>query len=39
MITIQDDTRYNSIIDPRNVLAKVWGQFDDLNLEAFPNLI
>ena len=34
MITIQDDTRYNSIVDPRNVLAKVWEHFDDLNLTA-----
>jgi|TARA_B100001964_G_scaffold193423_1_gene216591 glutamine synthetase len=32
MITIQDNTRYSSIIDPRNVLARVWERFDVLNL-------
>ena len=32
LITIQDDSRYSSIIDPRNVLAKVLEKFDDLNL-------
>ena len=32
LITIQDDSRYSSIIDPRNVLAKVLERFDDLNL-------
>ena len=32
LITIQDDNRYNCIADPRNVLAKVWEKFDDLNL-------
>ena len=29
LITIQDDSRYSSIIDPRNVLAKVLERFDD----------
>ena len=32
LITIQDDSRYSSIIDPRNVLAKVLEKFDDMKL-------
>ena len=32
LITIQDESRYSSIIDPRNVLAKVLERFDDLHL-------
>jgi len=32
LITIQDESRYSSIIDPRNVLAKILERFDDLNL-------
>ena len=30
LITIQDESRYSSIIDPRNVLAKVLVKFVDL---------
>ena len=33
LITIQDDTRYSSIIDPRNVLARVLDRIEDLNLQ------
>ena len=32
LITIQDESRYSSIIDPRNVLAKVLERFDELKL-------
>ena len=32
LITIQDESRYSSIIDPRNLLAKVLEKYDDLNL-------
>ena len=32
LITIQDETRYSSIIDPRNVLAQVLETFDDLKI-------
>ena len=32
LITIQDESRYSSIIDPRNVLAKVLEKYDTLNL-------
>ena len=32
LITIQDESRYSSIIDPRNVLAKVLERFDDMGL-------
>ncbi len=32
LITIQDESRYSSIIDPRNVLAKVLEKFDDMQL-------
>jgi glutamine synthetase len=32
LITIQDDSRYSSIVDPRNVLAKVWENFSKLKL-------
>ena len=32
LITVQDESRYSSIIDPRNVLAKILERFDDLNL-------
>jgi len=32
LITIQDDSRYSSIVDPRNVLAKVWDNFSKLKL-------
>ena len=32
LITIQDESRYSSIIDPRNVLAKVWDNFSKLKL-------
>ena len=32
LITIQDDSRYSSIIDPRNVLAKVLEKFDNMKL-------
>ena len=32
LITIQDESRYSSIMDPRNVLAKVWDQFSKLKL-------
>ncbi|PPR49492.1 MAG: Gamma-glutamylputrescine synthetase PuuA [Alphaproteobacteria bacterium MarineAlpha5_Bin5] len=32
LITIQDESRYSSIVDPRNVLAKVLEKFDDLKL-------
>ena len=32
LITIQDESRYSSIIDPRNVLAKVWDDFSKLKL-------
>ena len=32
LITIQDESRYSSIIDPRNVLAKVLERFDELNV-------
>ena len=27
LISIQDDSRYSSIVDPRNVLANVWDSF------------
>ncbi len=27
LITIQDESRYSSIMDPRNVLANVWDSF------------
>ena len=33
LITIQDDSRYSSIIDPRNVLARVLSRIEDLNLQ------
>ena len=33
LITIQDDSRYSSIIDPRNVLARVLDRIEDLNLQ------
>ena len=33
LITIQDDSRYSSIIDPRNVLASVLSRIEDLNLQ------
>ena len=32
LITIQDESRYSSIMDPRNVLAKVWDNFSKLKL-------
>ncbi len=32
LITIQDESRYSSIVDPRNVLAKVLEKYDKLNL-------
>ena len=32
LISIQDDSRYSSIMDPRNVLANVWDSFSTLNL-------
>lgn len=32
IITIQDESRYSSIMDPRNVLAKVWDNFSKLKL-------
>ena len=32
LITIQDESRYSSIIDPRNVLAKVLENYDDLKI-------
>ena len=32
LITIQDESRYSSIMDPRNVLAKVWDDFSKLKL-------
>ena len=32
LITIQDESRYSSIMDPRNVLAKVWDYFSKLKL-------
>ena len=32
LITIQDESRYSSIMDPRNVLAKVWDDFAKLKL-------
>ena len=32
LITIQDESRYSSIIDPRNVLAKILENFDDMKL-------
>ena len=33
LITIQDESRYSSIIDPRNVLAKVW---KNLMISIYP---
>ena len=36
LISIQDDSRYSSIMDPRNVLANVWDSFSTLNL--FPRV-
>jgi len=32
LITIQDESRYSSIIDPRNLLASVLERFDDLKI-------
>jgi len=32
LISIQDDSRYSSIMDPRNVLANVWDIFSKLKL-------
>ena len=32
LISIQDDSRYSSIVDPRNVLANVWDSFSTLKL-------
>ena len=32
LISIQDESRYSSIMDPRNVLAKVWDDFSKLKL-------
>ena len=32
LISIQDDSRYSSIMDPRNVLANVWDSFSKLKL-------
>ena len=32
LITIQGESRYSSIMDPRNVLAKVWDDFSKLKL-------
>ena len=32
LISIQDDSRYSSIVDPRNVLANVWDSFSKLKL-------
>ena len=32
LITIQDESRYSSIMDPRNLLAKVWDNFSKLKL-------
>ena len=34
MITIQDNSRYNSIVDPRNLLAQIWNRFENLKLKA-----
>ena len=34
LITIQDESRYSSIVDPRNVLAQVWDKFTKLKLKA-----
>ena len=28
LISIQDNSRYNSIVDPRNLLAQVWDRFE-----------
>jgi len=33
LITIQDDSRYNSTVDPRNLLAHVWNRFESLKLK------
>ena len=34
LITIQDNSRYNSTVDPRNLLAHVWDQFENLNFKV-----
>ncbi|MDC0195229.1 glutamine synthetase family protein, partial [Alphaproteobacteria bacterium] len=34
LITIQDDSRYNSTVDPRNLLAQVWNRFESLKLKV-----
>jgi glutamine synthetase len=34
LITIQDDSRYNSTVDPRNLLAQVWNRFGSLKLKV-----
>ena len=34
LISIQDNSRYNSIVDPRNLLAQVWDRFEHLKLKA-----
>ena len=34
LITIQDDSKYNSIVDPRNLLAQVCDHFEILKLKA-----
>ena len=34
LITIQDDSKYNSLVDPRNLLAHVWDRFENLKLKA-----
>ena len=36
LITIQDESRYSSIVDPRNVLAKVWNSFS--KLKFYPRV-
>ena len=33
LITIQDDSRYDSTVDPRNLLAHVWDRFEGLKLK------
>mgnify|MGYP001380419448 CR=1 FL=1 len=32
LVTLQDNNFNDNIVDPRNVLAKVWEKFDELNL-------
>ena len=36
LISIQDDHRYSSLVDPRNILAKVMETFQEINL--FPKI-